>query len=88
MFSIRFNTIKQNVSNVLYRGNCVKILLNMNKFKKVVTSTIYKGERCSILYVKLLYRIVCYVFDIEGKVLEIKNYGCYDKIMYVVKNFI
>jgi len=88
LFSIRFNTIKQNVSNVLYRGNCVKILLNMNKFKKVVTSTIYKGERCSILYVKLLYRIVCYVFDIEGKVLEIKNYGCYDKIMYVVKNFI
>jgi len=47
-----------------------------------------KVERCSILYVKLLYRIVCYVFDIEGKVLEITNNVCYDKIMYVVKNFI
>lgn len=45
LFSIRFNTIKQNISNVLYRGNCVKILLNMNKFRKVVTSTMYKGGK-------------------------------------------
>lgn len=47
-----------------------------------------KVERCSILYVKLLYRNVYYVFDIEGKVLEITNYRRYDKIMYVVNNLI
>ena len=40
------------------------------------------------LFVKLLYRIVCYVFDIERKVLEITNYGRCDKFMYVVKNLI
>jgi hypothetical protein len=42
LFSIRFNTRKQNLSSVLYRENATEILLEMNKFQNctVISMTI------------------------------------------------